>query len=54
MARKSFYAGFIQAREMQAQRYVNGYLLTLDDQTLKSHGFDRAKLIREGATRRGL
>lgn len=54
MARKSFYAGFIEARERQAKRYVNRYLLSLDDDTLKSHGFDRATLIREGTATRGL
>ncbi len=34
----------VQARTRQAARYVNGYLLTLDDETLKAHGYDRASL----------
>ncbi len=38
----------IQAREKQARRYVNGYLLTLDDATLAAHGYDREVLMREG------
>ncbi|WP_319775585.1 hypothetical protein [Breoghania sp.] len=37
------------ARERQAKRYVNGYLLTLDDTTLNAQGLDRSQLEREGA-----
>ena len=54
MAKNSFYAGLIKGREMQAKRYINGYLLTLDDNTLKANGYDRASLVRQGATRTGL
>ena len=54
MARKSFYAGLIKSRELQAKRYVNGFLLTFDDQTLKARGFDRSSLVREGSERRGI
>lgn len=39
----------IEARSVQAQRYVNGYLLSLDDATLAAHGYDRAQLEREGS-----
>jgi len=53
MAKTSFYAGLIKSRELQAKRYVNGFLLTFDDQTLKSRGFDRSTLVREGSERRG-
>lgn len=52
MARKSFYAGLIKSREMQAKRYVNGYLLKLDDDALKASGFDRSTLLREGVSGR--
>ncbi len=38
-----------EARAKQARRYVNGYLLTLDDATLAAHGYDREKLEREGS-----
>ncbi|MBA5777791.1 hypothetical protein H2509_11715 [Stappia sp. F7233] len=38
----------ITARERQARRYVNGYLLSLDDATLASYGYDRRELEREG------
>ncbi|MEJ8474707.1 hypothetical protein [Roseibium algae] len=38
----------LEAREKQARRYVNGYLLSLDDATLASHGLDRRELEREG------
>ncbi|MTI06544.1 hypothetical protein E1180_13560 [Roseibium denhamense] len=39
----------IEARTVQARRYVNGYLLSLDDATLAAHGYDRAQIEREGA-----
>lgn len=45
---KGFFAGafdaFIAAREHQAERYVNGALLMLDDATLKAHGYSRDEL----------
>ncbi|WP_349357666.1 hypothetical protein [Stappia sp.] len=41
--------GLVSARERQARRYVNGYLLSLDDATLAAHGYDRAELERQGA-----
>ncbi len=34
----------IAARQREADRYVNGVLLSLDDETLKSHGYSRAEL----------
>ncbi|AXS41319.1 hypothetical protein [Breoghania sp. L-A4] len=37
------------AREEQARRYVNGYLLSLDDATLAGYGYDRRELERQGA-----
>lgn len=40
----------IDARTKQARRYVNGYLLSLDDATLAAHGFSRAELEREGSS----
>lgn len=40
----------VEARSVQANRYVNGYLLSLDDATLASHGYDRAELERQGTT----
>ena len=40
----------IAAREKQARRYVNGALLNMDDETLKSAGFNRAELKKQGAT----
>ncbi|WP_269580914.1 hypothetical protein [Roseibium sp. Sym1] len=43
----------IEARSAQARRYVNGYLLSLDDATLAAHGYDRDQLEREGSTTRG-
>ena len=32
------------ARELQARRYVNAYLLTLDDAALAAYGIDRKSL----------
>ncbi|MBO6508404.1 MAG: hypothetical protein JJ979_07985 [Roseibium sp.] len=40
----------IEARSVQARRYVNGYLLSLDDATLAAHGYDRKQLEREGSS----
>ena len=42
----------IEARSAQARRYVNGYLLSLDDATLAAHGYNREELEREGSTTR--
>nr|WP_319383114.1 hypothetical protein [uncultured Roseibium sp.] len=39
----------VEARSNQARRYVNGYLLSLDDATLAAHGYDRKQLEREGS-----
>lgn len=39
----------VSAREQRVQRYVNGYLLTLDDATLAASGHDRETLRRKGA-----
>ena len=43
----------IEARSAQARRYVNGYLLSLDDATLAAHGYNRDELEREGTSTRG-
>lgn len=43
----------IEARSVQARRYVNGYLLSLDDATLAAHGYNRDELEREGSSTRG-
>jgi len=43
----------IEARAAQARRYVNGYLLSLDDATLAAHGYDRDELKAEGSATRG-
>jgi hypothetical protein len=37
-------SAFVAAREKQADRYVAGALLMLDDETLKAHGYSRAEL----------
>ena len=37
----------VAARERQARRYVNGYLLSLDDATLAAYGYDRKELEKE-------
>ena len=51
--RRATRAGFnrvIEARERQARRYVNGVLLSMDDETLARAGVDRKGLERQGAT----
>ncbi|MEW9804925.1 hypothetical protein [Mesorhizobium marinum] len=42
----------MEARQLEAERYVNGVLLALDDDTLKSHGYSRAELMRRGSSNR--
>lgn len=39
----------VAARERQVGRYVNGAMLNLDDETLKSLGTSREELRRKGA-----
>ncbi len=34
----------VEARQRQAQRYVNGYLLAMDDESLRRAGYDRKTL----------
>lgn len=50
MASKGFFsralASFTAARSRQADRYVTGALLGLDDATLAAAGYDRAELVR--------
>lgn len=41
---RNAFGAFMSARERQADRYVNGALLMLDDETLKAHGYSRAEL----------
>lgn len=38
----------VAARERQVNRYVNGALLMLDDETLKANGFTREELRKRG------
>jgi len=42
----------VQARQREAERYVNGVLLSLDDETLKSHGYNRAELSKRATSNR--
>ena len=50
MSNKSFLSGLIEARQRQADRYINGYLLTLDDKTLERSGFNRKEIIKKGSS----
>lgn len=40
---------YAAARRRQADRYVTGALLMLDDSTLRAHGIDRADLNRRSS-----
>ncbi|MBX3576841.1 MAG: hypothetical protein KF723_06505 [Rhizobiaceae bacterium] len=46
--RRSFFRtaldSMVNARQRQAERYVNGALLMLDDETLKANGYRREDL----------
>ena len=43
---------FMEARQHQANRYVSGVLLSLDDETLSRHGYSRAELSKHASTPR--
>ncbi|MEM1365867.1 MAG: hypothetical protein AAGH82_08970 [Pseudomonadota bacterium] len=53
MSGKSGIRGFmnnvVTARQRQADRFVNGVLLSMDDDTLKSAGYDRSELRRRSS-----
>ncbi|MET0170687.1 MAG: hypothetical protein ABW191_09955 [Aliihoeflea sp.] len=40
----------VEARTRQADRYVNGALLMLDDETLRAHGYKREDLAKRAST----
>lgn len=44
---RNAFNALIAARERQANSYVNGALLMLDDETLKAHGYNRADLRKQ-------
>ena len=48
MTFRSTFDRMIAARERQAQRYVNGALLAMDDETLRRAGYDRKTLQLKG------
>lgn len=48
---RSIFNALVEARQREAERYVNGVLLSLDDETLKGHGYSRAELSRRGTNR---
>ena len=35
---------FVKARQREADRYVSGVLLSLDDETLRTYGYSRSEL----------
>lgn len=51
--RRSFFRNalnsLIAAREREAEAYVNGMLLTFDDETLDRHGYVRSELVKRPA-----
>ena len=54
MAKRGFFRNamdaMIAAREKQAQRYVTGALLMMDDETLRANGHSRTDLQRRNTT----
>jgi hypothetical protein len=42
----------VEARQLEAERYVNGVLLSMDDETLKSRGYSRAELSKRATANR--
>ena len=49
---RSVLEAFVETRQREAERYVNGVLLSLDDETLKSHGYNRAELSKRATSNR--
>ena len=49
---RSVLKAVVEARQREAERYVNGVLLGFDDKTLESHGFKRAELSKRGISNR--
>lgn len=45
---KNAFQSMVSARERQVRRYVNGTLIGLDDDTLKSIGRTREQIRKEG------
>lgn len=43
---RNAFNGLMAARERQAEAYVNGALLMLDDETLRQNGYSRSELRR--------
>ena len=48
---RRFFDRIIEAREVQAKRYVARYLLQLDDEALKHAGFTREELLKNASMR---
>ncbi len=47
LATRNSFNRVVEARQRQAQRYVNGVLLAMDDQSLEKAGYDRKVLERQ-------
>ena len=43
---------FMEARQHEANRHVTGVLLSLDDETLRRHGYNRAELSKHASAPR--
>ncbi|MCO6392262.1 hypothetical protein GTW25_14610 [Aliihoeflea aestuarii] len=53
-AKRGFFSNamsaIVEARTRQADRYVNGALLMLDDETLRANGYKREDLAKRATT----
>ncbi|MEN0087857.1 MAG: hypothetical protein AAF737_05415 [Pseudomonadota bacterium] len=47
---RAFMNNVVTARQRQADRFVNGVLLSMDDTTLRAAGYDRNELRRRSST----
>lgn len=43
---RNAFNGMVRARQRQAHRYAQGFLLTLDDETLNRFGVERDRITR--------
>lgn len=50
MAHKSFLSSLVASRQRQANAFVSNYLLTMDDETLRRHGYNRKDIAAQKAS----
>lgn len=47
---RNAFKAIVDCKQREAARYVNGMLLSFDDETLTRHGYSRAELSKQATT----